>query len=78
MLKWGLTQLHLILHLGHAIAIKKMKELQDLGHKIIIIIGDFTARIGDPSGKIKQDLFYQKKRLRRMQKHIYATALVRF
>jgi tyrosyl-tRNA synthetase len=41
------------LHLGHAIAIKKMKELQDLGHKIIIIIGDFTARIGDPSGKDK-------------------------
>lgn len=37
------------LHLGHAIAIKKLRELQDLGHKIIIIIGDFTARIGDPS-----------------------------
>jgi len=41
------------LHLGHAVAIKKMKELQDLGHKIIVIIGDFTARIGDPSGKDK-------------------------
>ena len=41
------------LHLGHAVAIKKMKELQDLGHKIIVIIGDFTARLGDPSGKDK-------------------------
>lgn len=41
------------LHFGHAVAIKKMKELQDLGHKIIVIIGDFTARIGDPSGKDK-------------------------
>lgn len=41
------------LHLGHAVAIKKLKEFQDLGHKIIIIIGDFTARIGDPTGKDK-------------------------
>lgn len=41
------------LHLGHAVAIKKLRELQDLGHKIIIIIGDFTARIGDPSGRDK-------------------------
>ncbi|MDD4661676.1 MAG: tyrosine--tRNA ligase [Candidatus Pacebacteria bacterium] len=41
------------LHLGHAIAIHKLKELQDLGHKIVIIIGDYTARIGDPSGKDK-------------------------
>ncbi|MDD4358235.1 MAG: tyrosine--tRNA ligase [Candidatus Pacebacteria bacterium] len=41
------------LHLGHAVAIKKLKDFQDLGHKIIVIIGDFTARIGDPSGKDK-------------------------
>ncbi|HOI60181.1 MAG TPA: tyrosine--tRNA ligase [Candidatus Pacearchaeota archaeon] len=41
------------LHLGHAVAIKKLKQFQDLGHKIIIIIGDFTARIGDPTGKDK-------------------------
>lgn len=41
------------LHLGHAVAIRKLKEFQDLGHKIIIIIGDYTALIGDPSGKDK-------------------------
>jgi len=41
------------LHLGHAVAIRKLKEFQDLGHKIIIIIGDYTAQIGDPSGKDK-------------------------
>jgi tyrosyl-tRNA synthetase len=41
------------LHLGHAVAIKKLKEFQDLGHKVVIIIGDFTAMIGDPSGKDK-------------------------
>lgn len=36
------------LHLGHSIAIKKLKEFQDLGHKAILLIGDFTAQIGDP------------------------------
>jgi len=41
------------LHLGHAVAIKKLKEFQDRGHKIVIIIGDFTTIIGDPSGKDK-------------------------
>lgn len=41
------------LHLGHSICLKKMKEFQELGHRIVFIIGDFTARIGDPSGKIK-------------------------
>lgn len=39
------------LHLGHAVVMRKLKELQDLGHKIIFIIGDFTAKIGDPSGR---------------------------
>ncbi len=39
------------LHLGHAIPIKKLAELQKMGHKIILLMGDFTARIGDPTGK---------------------------
>jgi tyrosyl-tRNA synthetase len=39
------------LHLGHAVVLLKLKEFQDLGHKIVLIIGDFTARIGDPSGR---------------------------
>ncbi len=41
------------LHLGHAVVLSKMRQLQDLGHTIIFLIGDFTARIGDPSGKSK-------------------------
>ena len=41
------------LHLGHAIVLKKLKQFQDLGHQIIIIVGSFTARIGDPTGKNK-------------------------
>lgn len=41
------------LHLGHAVVLKKMRQLQDLGHEVVFLIGDYTARIGDPSGKSK-------------------------
>ncbi len=41
------------LHLGHAVVLRKLREFQDLGHKVVLIIGDFTARIGDPSGRSK-------------------------
>jgi tyrosyl-tRNA synthetase len=39
------------LHLGHTVIINKLKTFQDLGHKIVFLIGDFTAKIGDPSGR---------------------------
>ncbi|HAA82732.1 MAG: Tyrosine--tRNA ligase, partial [Thermotoga sp. 47_83] len=39
------------LHLGHAVVLRKLREFQDLGHTVVLIIGDFTARIGDPSGR---------------------------
>lgn len=39
------------IHLGHAVLLTKMREFQDLGHTIMVVIGDFTARIGDPTGK---------------------------
>jgi len=39
------------LHMGHAIPLKKLKEFQDLGHEIILLMGDFTAMIGDPTDK---------------------------
>jgi len=41
------------LHLGHAVVLNKMRQFQDLGHTVIFLIGDYTARIGDPSGKSK-------------------------
>lgn len=41
------------LHLGHAVVLSKMRQFQDLGHEVIFLIGDFTARIGDPTGKSK-------------------------
>jgi len=39
------------IHLGHAVALRKLKKFQELGHKIIFLIGDFTGQIGDPTGK---------------------------
>ncbi|MBP7238318.1 MAG: tyrosine--tRNA ligase [Petrotogaceae bacterium] len=41
------------LHLGHYVVLRKLRQFQDLGHQIVLIIGDFTARIGDPSGRSK-------------------------
>lgn len=41
------------LHIGHAVVLNKMRQFQDLGHKAILIVGDFTAMIGDPTGKSK-------------------------
>jgi tyrosyl-tRNA synthetase len=41
------------LHLGHSVVLRKLRQFQDLGHQAVLIIGDFTAMIGDPSGKSK-------------------------
>ena len=41
------------LHLGHSIVLKKLRQFQDLGHTAVLVIGDFTAMIGDPSGRNK-------------------------
>ena len=41
------------IHLGHAVALAKLRAFQDLGHTVLFIVGDFTARIGDPSGRSK-------------------------
>ncbi len=41
------------LHVGHAVVLRKMRQFQDLGHRVVLIIGDFTAMIGDPSGRSK-------------------------
>ena len=39
------------LHLGHAVGLRKLRQLQDMGHKVVVIVGDWTAQIGDPSGQ---------------------------
>lgn len=49
--KLGLDPTAPDIHLGHTVVLRKLKTFQDLGHQIVILIGDFTARIGDPTGK---------------------------
>jgi tyrosyl-tRNA synthetase len=39
------------IHLGHTVVLRKLREFQDAGHRVVLIIGDFTARVGDPSGR---------------------------
>lgn len=39
------------LHIGHAVVLRKIRQFQDLGHQVVLIVGDWTARIGDPSGR---------------------------
>ena len=52
-IKLGLDPTAPDIHLGIAVVLRKLRLFQDLGHEVIIIIGDFTATIGDPSGKSK-------------------------
>lgn len=51
--KFGMDPSAPDIHIGHAVALRKLKQLQDMGHMIVIVIGDFTAKIGDPSGRSK-------------------------
>jgi tyrosyl-tRNA synthetase len=52
-IKLGLDPSAPDIHLGHAVVLRKIRQMQDLGHRAMIVIGDFTGRIGDPSGKSK-------------------------
>ena len=52
-IKMGFDPTRPDLHIGHYVGLRKLKQLQERGHRIIIIIGDYTARIGDPSGRDK-------------------------
>ena len=49
--KLGMDPTRPYLHLGHSIVLRKLRQFQDLGHEVYLIIGDFTALIGDPSGR---------------------------
>lgn len=52
-LKFGVDLTRPDLHLGHAVVLRKLREFQQLGHTIVFVIGDYTTKIGDPSGKSK-------------------------
>jgi tyrosyl-tRNA synthetase len=51
--KLGVDPTSADIHLGHTVVLSKLREFQDRGHKVVLIIGDYTARVGDPSGRSK-------------------------
>ena len=50
-LKMGFDPSSPDIHIGHVVGLRKLRQLQELGHQVILIVGDWTARIGDPSGQ---------------------------
>ncbi|MBI1866153.1 MAG: tyrosine--tRNA ligase, partial [Candidatus Staskawiczbacteria bacterium] len=67
-IKFGIDPTAPDLHLGHTVVLRKLKQFQDLGHKIIFLIGDFTATIGDPSGRMSQRQQLSKKEIKKNMK----------
>src|SRR3954468_10681081 len=52
--KLGIDPTAADIHLGHTVVLRKLREFQDAGHTVVLIIGDYTARVGDPSGRSSQ------------------------
>lgn len=68
------------LHIGHAVALRKLRQWQDLGHEVIFLIGDFTALIGDPTGKLSARKMLTKEEVKKNAEHykIQAEKILRF
>ncbi len=62
-IKYGIAPPGSEIHIGHTVPIRKLRDFQNLGHKIIFLIGDFTAMIGDPSGRIETRLPFTKREI---------------
>jgi len=67
-IKFGIDPTSADLHLGHTILLRKLKQFQDLGHQIILLIGDHTARIGDPSGRFTTRKMLTEKQVKQNMK----------
>lgn len=68
-IKHGIDPTTSDLHIGHSVVYHKLRAFQELGHKIVIIIGDFTARFGDPTGKLTARTFRTKEETRKKAKN---------
>jgi len=64
-LKLGLDPSKPNLHIGHAIALRKLRQFQELGHQVVLIVGDWTAQIGDPSGRDESRAMLSAEEVRR-------------
>jgi tyrosyl-tRNA synthetase len=62
------------LHIGNAVVLRKLKQFQDLGHKVVLIIGDFTAMVGDPSGQVSERKALSKAEVKKNMKNYLSQA----
>ena len=67
--KFGIDPTGPKIHLGRAIPLRKLRQFQDLGHKVILIVGDFTATIGDPSDKLEKRPMLTEKEIKQNMKY---------
>ena len=70
--KFGIDPTGDKIHIGRAVALWKLREFQDLGHKIVLIIGDFTAQVGDPSDKLEKRPFLTAAQIKKNLKNYLA------
>ncbi|MFA6991715.1 MAG: tyrosine--tRNA ligase [Candidatus Gracilibacteria bacterium] len=68
-IKLGIDPTGSDLHIGHAVVLRKLKQFQDAGHTVILLIGDYTARIGDPTGKSEMRKMLTEKDIKENMKH---------
>ena len=57
------------LHIGHSVVLRKLRQFQDAGHTAILLIGDYTAKIGDPTGKSETRVMLSEKEIKENMKH---------
>lgn len=75
--KFGIDPTSPFIHLGRAVPLRKLKAFQDLGHKVVLIIGDYTAKIGDPSDKLeKRPMLSDKVIKTNLKKYLEQIALI--
>ena len=67
-IKWGADPSAPDIHLGHTVVLRKLRQFQDLGHQVIFLIGDFTAMIGDPSGRSETRPILSKEQVKKNAK----------
>jgi tyrosyl-tRNA synthetase len=76
-IKLGIDPTSPFIHLGRAVTLRKLRAFQDLGHQVVLIIGDFTAKIGDPSDKLeKRPMLTDEKISSNLKKYLEQIALI--
>ncbi len=64
-IKYGIDPTSPHIHLGHAVPLRKLREWQDAGHQAVVVIGDYTAQVGDPTGRDKQRVALSRDAIKR-------------